>query len=82
MNHSFALKIVLFILLLLPQYAGPAFGASHAAGNSVRFIALGDQGSGGKGQRMNWPLNSFQSTAAWNMNTGLKKSSIITLRYQ
>jgi acid phosphatase len=50
MNCSFALKIVLFILLLLSQYVGPVSGASHSAGNSVRFIALGDQGSGGKGQ--------------------------------
>ncbi len=52
MNYSFALKIVLFILLLLlPQYVGPASGTSHATENSVHFIVLGDQGSGGKGQR-------------------------------
>lgn len=51
MNCSFALKIVLFIILLLPLSAESAPEASHPAGDSVRFIVLGDQGSGGRGQR-------------------------------
>jgi acid phosphatase len=51
MNCSFAIKTVLFVILLLSLSTGSASEISHAAGDSVRFIALGDQGSGGKGQR-------------------------------
>ena len=51
MNVSFSLKIILLIVLLLSPSAGPASESAPAAGDSVRFIVLGDQGWGGRGQR-------------------------------
>jgi acid phosphatase len=51
MFGNFTFKIFLFVFLLLFPSAGSASKSSLTFKDNVQFIALGDQGAGGKGQK-------------------------------